>query len=593
MSKSINILCIHGVGHGEADPQMVPSWTGAINQAVSRWNPDAQVTLDFLHYDAYFQDAEHSVLTYAEAVGRLLASGVINGIGDFFSRSRGLFDIPQQLRWTAGMVAQWAAEEDLRQKTRQALLDQLNTKPYDLVCAHSLGSLISYDTFKRNPKAIKDKVFVSFGSQIGNPFVRDVFAGRIEPLKAKAWYHLFNPHDHVLTARIRLQADNFSQIVTPFDIPNDVLNHDAAHYLQAPNAIDGVWRNVSGANVPVALTRTLSIFKAAKAKPNRRALLIGINDYPDPANQLEGCVNDVFLMSSVLQESTFKPEEIRVVLNERATAAGILERLHWLLDGTKPGDERVLFYSGHGAQIPGYGIHEEVDHLDECLVPYDFDWTLEHAVTDKQFSELYSQLPYDSQFLAIFDCCHSGGMSRDGSRRVRGVSPPDDIRHRALKWNAELEMWEERKLASPNRDLAKADNGVAFLGQNRATYRFGRSAALRTLATKAYDQSREELGHQGPYLPVIMEACQESQLSYEYRHGVTSYGAYTYSLATVLRRLRKQQQKNPTFQELTQLVEKQLKALKYDQIPCLLGPGAIINQPIPWSTPITKPTTKK
>ena len=189
MSKSINILCVHGVGHGEADPQMVPSWTAAINQAVSRWNSDVQVTLDFLHYDAYFQDAEHNVLTYAEAVGRLLASGVINGIGDFFSRSRGLFDIPQQLRWTAGMVAQWAAEEDLRQKTRQALLDQLNTKPYDLVCAHSLGSLISYDTFKRNPKAIKDKVFVSFGSQIGNPFVRDVFAGRIEPLKAKAWYH--------------------------------------------------------------------------------------------------------------------------------------------------------------------------------------------------------------------------------------------------------------------------------------------------------------------------------------------------------------------------------------------------------------------
>lgn len=187
-------------------------------------------------------------------------------------------------------------------------------------------------------------MFVSFGSQIGNPFVRDIFAGRLESLKTKAWYHLFNPHDHVLTARISLVAENFSQVVRPFDIPNDILNHDAAHYLRASNAIDSVWRNVSGAAVPGALQRTLGVFKAAKLKPTRRALLIGINEYPDPANRLEGCVNDVFLMSSLLQESTFKPEEIRIVLNERATAAGILERLRWLLDGTRAGDERVLFY---------------------------------------------------------------------------------------------------------------------------------------------------------------------------------------------------------------------------------------------------------
>jgi hypothetical protein len=55
----------------------------------------------------------------------------------------------------------------------------------------------------------------------------------------------------------------------------------------------------------------------------------------------EGCLNDVFLMSSVLQESGFDPEEIRVVRNERATTQGMIDRMHWLLDGLREGDERV------------------------------------------------------------------------------------------------------------------------------------------------------------------------------------------------------------------------------------------------------------
>jgi len=80
---------------------------------------------------------------------------------------------------------------------------------------------------------------------------------------------------------------------------------------------------------------------ARPEKPAQRALLVGINDYPDPQNRLEGCVNDVFLMSSVLQESGFDPDNIRVVLNERATRSAFWKRLDWLLDGAEDGDDRV------------------------------------------------------------------------------------------------------------------------------------------------------------------------------------------------------------------------------------------------------------
>lgn len=370
-------------------------------------------------------------------------------------------------------------------------------------------------------------------------------------------------------------------MLTPFDVPNDVLNHNATWYLSRPETVATVWHDV----VPVPASR--SIVSAARGiaridtRPTRRALLIGINDYPKPADRLEGCVNDVFLMSSVLQESGFKPDEIRVVLNERATAQGIMERLHWLLEGVRDGDERMLFYSGHGAQIPRYSPSGAPDSVDECLVPYDFDWTPEHAILDRQFCQLYSQLPYDCYFVAMLDCCHSGGMTRDGGPRIRGLTPPDDIRHRALRWEASEGMWVPREFPPLNESLSKSKDGADYLGDNGATQRLGRSMALRTQPDREYNKTRAALGHHGPYLPILLEACQEQELSYEYRDGVTSYGAYTFCMAKVLREQR-ERGTNPSFQELSELVTAKLRRLKYNQTPNLVGAKTRVGAKIPW-----------
>ena len=484
MPDRLSILCVHGIGHGDADPGLIPSWRDAITLDLQRWTPGLQVDFTFLAYDDEFDHAPLDAGTYAAAVAKLMASGVVHGIGDLLPGSRGLFDVPDQVRWTAGMIAQWATEDRLRERLRRRVLGAVASSRPDVVCAHSLGTLLCYDAFQRNPGTLRDRAFVTLGSQIGNPFVRDCFAGRIAPLDARMWYHLYNPDDHVFTAELRVRAENFVEIQTRFDKPNDRLNHDALWYFNHANTQNRVWLDLSGARSPRSLTRDVRTAQVLSARPIRRALLIGINAYPNPANRLEGCVNDVFTMSAVLQECGFQPEEIRVVLDDRATTANILERFHWLLDDVAPGDERVLFYSGHGAQIPAYGSREEVDHLNECLVPYDFDWSPEHAITDKQFVTFYSQLPYDSHFAAIFDCCHSGGLTREGGLRPRGIDPPDDIRHRALRWNLALEMWEERDLPSPNRSLARSRVGTDYLGGTGATYRMGRAVVDCTSARK-------------------------------------------------------------------------------------------------------------
>jgi hypothetical protein len=581
---TLSLLCVHGIGHGDADTALTPAWTEAITADIHRWDPRIAVTVEFLRYDDLFDHAPLNPVVYAEAMARMMASGVVHGLGDLLAGTSGLSDVPDEIRWTAGMIAQWASEDGLRAALRRRLLQALASGGHDVVCAHSLGSLICYDAFRRDPAAIGDKVFVSLGSQIGNAFVRDAFAGRIEPLGVRMWYHLYNREDHVFTARIRLDVPSFTEVLTEFDKPDDPLNHDPILYFNHANTQARVWPEIAGGRPARALARTSRTMRSLAARPERRALLIGINAYPDPANRLEGCVNDVFLMSSVLQESGFAPEDIRVVLDDRATTSNILERLHWLLDDVQDGAERVLFYSGHGAQLPTYDFRGEVDHLDECLVPWDFDWSPAHAIRDKQFVEFYSQLPYRSRFVAVFDCCHSGGMSRDGALRVRGLDPPDDIRHRALAWNADLGMWQDRALATPNRSLARSRVGDVYLGARRATYRFGRGVALRGLPNRSYDRERRELGHRGPYLPLILEACREEELSYEYRDGATSYGAFTYCLAKVLRQAR-DGGRNPSFVTLSRLVQARLRELDYRQTPCLTGPRRVIGAPIPWTRP--------
>jgi hypothetical protein len=275
-------------------------------------------------------------------------------------------------------------------------------------------------------------------------------------------------------------------------------------------------------------------------------LIVGIDDYPDPKQRLEGCVNDAFTMSSVLQECGFDAGDIRLCLNHRATARDILDRLEWLVDAPLPGDELVFYYSGHGARIPEYGDNGEPDRHIEVLCPVDFDWTLERSVSDKQIFSTYAQLPWDTRLALIFDCCHSGGVHRDGAARARGVTPPDDIRHRELRWDRAEEMWVERD----------------FQPFNGATERLGRGSSVRRMPEIQYQATKDQRAEiaSGPYLPLIIEACAEDQLSYEYRHGSTSYGVFTYCLAETLRRLKGQ----VTFKDLVEReVRTKLERLGY------------------------------
>ena len=129
--------------------------------------------------------------------------------------------------------------------------------------------------------------------------------------------------------------------------------------------------------------------------------------------------------------------------------------------------------------------------------------------------------------------------------------------------------------------MAAQEDAVDYVGASGVKRRLGRAIGLRTLPNDEYDRVRRELKHYGPYLPLIYQACRESQYPEEYRHGVTSYGAFTYCLVRILRELRKDG-RQPTFESLLARVATALRQLGYEQEPTLVGPRRVRRARIPW-----------
>lgn len=597
----LKVLGVHGLGD-QRQSTWKEDWPKAI-RAVFPAGEGLELDFEFVEYDDIFEGVSLSPWEVAGAVAKLAASGV----GSIFKREKGVLgEVPHTIRWTAGYVVAWVNDDSFKKKSRARVFQRIKEYEPDVILAHSLGSLVTYNAFTHKDVGADDvkpllakATYVTFGSQINNPFVvGNLTNGRVQQLPVAFWHHLYNREDDVFTAPIKnWAAPNFRQTETPFDLPG-VGDHAAEGYFQHANTIDNVWRPIGalalgardftglveqaeGVREPASKPKTKAKAEPVAREPRRRALLVGIDDYPNARDRLQGCVNDVFTMSSVLQECGFPAESIRVCLDGRATAEGILQRLEWLMDGAAAGDELVFYYSGHGAQIPEYGENFEPDRHVEVLVPWDFDWTPERAISDDQIHHLYAQLPYETRLALIFDCCHSGGVHRDGAARARGITPPDDIRHRQLRWDLETRMWVPRDFRRQGRGFTDIESlGTRYFGKDRTTERLGRAAMRRELSASEYEKRKADDQPDipvGPYLPLIIEACGEGELSYEYRHGAVSHGAFTFSLAAILR-----ERKKITFEDLVERTAERLKSLDYDQRPQVLGPTEIVTARVPW-----------
>ncbi len=165
-----------------------------------------------------------------------------------------------------------------------------------------------------------------------------------------------------------------------------------------------------------------------------KALLVGINAYPNPSNQLRGCVNDIVDMENFIasKNKIYQRENIRTLTDSRATKKGILAALDWLILGATAGDQILFQYSGHGAQVPSQTPDFEKDGLDEIICPYDFEdengaaGTGANAISDKEFAQLFAKIPkgcilYGYRIVATRRICPEGWKKRERKIQVHYI----------------------------------------------------------------------------------------------------------------------------------------------------------------------------
>lgn len=170
----------------------------------------------------------------------------------------------------------------------------------------------------------------------------------------------------------------------------------------------------------------------------KRALIIGIGNYPAESGwcKIHGD-NDVPLIANALSGKGFRANNIKSLVNEKATKYNIIKSLNLLVKQSQPNDKIYIHFSSHGQQVVDISGDEE-DGLDEAIIPYDAPKTFfkgvyegkNHLLDDelnKFLSSLRGKIGKTGLLFVVIDACHSGDATRGNkdaneSIVVRGTS---------------------------------------------------------------------------------------------------------------------------------------------------------------------------
>jgi hypothetical protein len=253
----------------------------------------------------------------------------------------------------------------------------------------------------------------------------------------------------------------------------------------------------------------------------KKALCIGINDYPGTNNDLYGCVNDSNDWRAVLEERGFTVQQLR---NSEATKDAMYRGMQRLVDEARSGDIVVITYSGHGSWVPDLD-DDESDGQDEVLCPYDISQN--RPLTDDELYNIVSKQRRGVRIVIISDSCNSGTVIRP----YGAVAPAPNLPRTRFLPNGNF---------LPEDMLQEADERAR----------------------------RPKAGVSRPFGGILLSGCQDNEYSFDAQFNGRMNGAFTYYALEALKSL----QAGATYQEWHDLIINSLPSGNYPQNPNLQGP---------------------
>jgi hypothetical protein len=256
----------------------------------------------------------------------------------------------------------------------------------------------------------------------------------------------------------------------------------------------------------------------------KRALCVGINDYPVEDADLNGCVNDAKAWAALLVEHFgFEPASITMLLDGEATRGRILDELDRLLTDARKGDVLVFTNSSHGTYVADADGNET--RYDEAMCPYDMT---DGLIVDDDLRTRFAALPAGVRLTVISDSCFSGSVTRGDP-----IETPDDRR---------------RRFVDPAVLSRHSIEGVRVKAQPR----------------------RRDLHPQRNMREVLLTGCRDNQYSYDARFDGQYHGAMTYFALQIIREANYQL----SYQDLWKELVVRLEDEGYDQQPQVEGRSA-------------------
>ena len=156
------------------------------------------------------------------------------------------------------------------------------------------------------------------------------------------------------------------------------------------------------------------------------ALIVGVSEYKDKnIPQLKYADADAKLFYDFLNSQMgkrIKKENIRLLLNKKATIRNLREGLKIFLNRALEKDLVLIYFAGHG--MPEAGRRDEA-----YLLPYDTELATlaSDALPMRELDDIIKNRIYAQKVVMITDACHSGHLGTEGYRGPEHRSVTDEF----------------------------------------------------------------------------------------------------------------------------------------------------------------------